>query len=69
MQITSQPAEIYPFMNDTTIYFPVSYVLGKHRQKDYSKIFCHMQEKMPEETHKSKVSKTASIFRRYRPNI
>lgn len=68
MQVTSQPAQIYPFMNDTTIYFAVAYILGKHGQKDYLKTFSHMQKKTPEETHKSKVSKTASLFSRYIPN-
>lgn len=55
-------------MNDTAIYFAVSYILGKPGQKDYSKIFCHMQKKMPDKTPKSKVSKTASSFIGYRLN-
>lgn len=43
-------------MNDTTIYFAVSYILGKHGQKDYSKIFCHMHissllQRMSSKTH------------------
>lgn len=43
-------------MNDTTIYFAASYILGKHGQKDYSKIFCHMHigsliQRMSSNTH------------------
>lgn len=55
-------AQIHQLINYTMVYFAASYILGKHGQKDCSKIFCHMQEKIPEETDKIKVSKTLKFW-------